>query len=259
MGSHSNYAENALLGHTLLGSAFTVPTNLYVGASTANPTEDGSGLAEPSGNNYARVNFNTWATAASRASSNSGAITFPQASGSWGTITHVALFDASTGGNMLAYDDLAVARSVTSGVTLTIPSGDFDISWTSGAISTYLANKWLDHMLKVATYTAPTVTYVGLSTANPGDSAGALAEPSTGGYARQQETDWDVTGNAASNATELTFAASGGSFGTVTHSGIFDASTVGNMLFYGALDTSYAVADGESVVFAIGALDVTVD
>lgn len=259
MGSLSNYAENKLLNHTLLGTSFTVPSNIYIALSTANPGEDGSTIAEPSGNAYARVAANSWATAASRATSNSGAITFPQATGSWGTITHIAIFDASTGGNMLAYDDLATSRAVPSGYTFSIASGDIDVSFNTGAVTNYLANKWLDHMFKVASYTAPTVTYVGLSTSNPTDTGSTTGEPSTGGYARQQETGWGVTGNAAANASTLTFTASGGSFGTVTHGFVADASSAGNMLFYGSLGTSGAINDGESGVYAAGDLDITLD
>jgi hypothetical protein len=258
MGSLSNYAENKLLGHVLLGSAFSVPTNLYVGLSTADPTDDGSGNAEPSGNGYARVNFNTWATAASRATSNSGAITFPQASGNWGTITHVTLWDASTGGNMLAHDDLAVSRSVTSGYTFIIASGDFDVNFNTAGATTYLANKLLDHLLKVAAYTQPS-TYVGLATSNPGDSGSLAGEPSGNGYAREQETNWGVSGATASNQTQLDFGpAAGGAWGTLTHWFIADASSAGNVLIYASLSTSGAVADGEDASAAVGDLDITI-
>ena len=87
MGSISNYLENELLDHILGTGAYTKPT-VYVGLSTADPTDDASGNAEPSGNAYARVAHSAWDAATSRATENTGTCTFPQATGSWGTITH---------------------------------------------------------------------------------------------------------------------------------------------------------------------------
>ena len=72
---------------------------------------------------------------------------------------------------------------------------------------------------------------------------------------------WDTasgTGGTTSNSTAETFTASGGSFGTVTHIGIFDAATTGNLLWWGAMTSSKAVADGDSLQFAAGAIDLTI-
>ena len=81
---------------------------LYLGLSTANPTDDNSGLAEPSGNAYARVTVieSDWAAAVSGSKDNGETLTFPRATGSWGTVTHFAIFDAVTSGNMLIYGAL---------------------------------------------------------------------------------------------------------------------------------------------------------
>lgn len=260
MGSLSNYLELKFLDHVLKTASFTVPSNIYVALSTADPGESGSGLAEPSGNSYARTVCNTWDAAASRTTSNTGAITFPAASGSWGTITHWALMDASTGGNMLAHGALTTSNAVVSGNVVTFAAGAIDVTATSGAISTYLANKLLDHVLKTASYTVPTNICVGLSTANPGDSAGALAEPSGNNYARVTLNTWDAASSGATeNTGAITFPTASGSWGTITYVAIFDASTSGNMLFYAALAVSQAVVSGNVVEFADGALDITCD
>jgi hypothetical protein len=117
MGSFSNYAELKILEHITGKTSFTKPT-VYVGLSTANPDEDASGLAEPSGNGYARVDSTgVWGTAADGEITNDSVITFPEASGSWGTISHFALFDAESGGNMLAYGALSESKAVGSGDT----------------------------------------------------------------------------------------------------------------------------------------------
>lgn len=128
--SFSDYLEDALLDHVFKTAALSVPTNLYVALSTADPLDDASALAEPSGNNYARVNHNAWAEAASGAISNTGAVTFPEASGSWGTVTHFAIFDAATDGNMLVHGELAASKAIGDGDTFSFPSGDLDISLT---------------------------------------------------------------------------------------------------------------------------------
>lgn len=125
--SFSNYLENELLDHLLKTGAYSVPTNIYIALSTADPGESGGTIAEPSGNNYARTACNTWDTAASGQSANTGAVTFPQASGSWGTISHFALYDASTSGNMLAYGSLAVSKAIGSGDTAQFAAGAITI------------------------------------------------------------------------------------------------------------------------------------
>lgn len=261
MGSASNYLELKLLDHVLKTASYTVPTNIYIALSTADPTDAGSGIAEPSGNAYARTVMNSWATAASRSTSNAGGVTFPTATGSWGTITHYAVFDAITGGNMLGHGALTVSNSVVNGNIVTFAIGAIVVSFNSGGFSTYLANKFLDHVFKVASYTVPTNICCGLSTANPGDSASGLAEPSGNGYARVTLNTWDA---AASGATENTGAITfptivTAGWGTITHAALFDASTSGNMLMYAALGTSQATAVGNVVEFADGALDITLD
>lgn len=123
-GSASDYSENKILDHITGKAEFAKPT-AYVGLSTADPTDDGSGLAEPSGGSYARVQTSAanWNSAASGSISNAQDITFPEATGSWGTITHFALFDAESGGNMLAHGDLTVSKAVSSGDTVKFSGG----------------------------------------------------------------------------------------------------------------------------------------
>ena len=115
--SLSNYTENAILDHITGDSAFAMPT-VWVGLSTANPGETASGLAEPSGGSYARVAVaGLWAAAANGSKSNDTEIAFPTATGSLGTITYFALFDADTAGNMLWYGILTQSKIVVSGDT----------------------------------------------------------------------------------------------------------------------------------------------
>lgn len=101
------------------------PTAWYVGLFTAAPGEAGGGT-EISGNGYARqaVTF----TVSGNLATNSAAIEWPTATASWGTITHVAVFDALTSGNMLVYATLAESKTIGTGDVLRIPINDLDVT-----------------------------------------------------------------------------------------------------------------------------------
>ena len=128
MGGFLDYWENKILDHIFGKGSYTPPT-IYVGLSTADPTDDGSGLAEPSGNGYARAQTSAsdWNTASNGSLDNVGNITFAQATGNWGTITHFALFDAATAGNMLAHGALSQSKAVGESDTASFEAGDLDI------------------------------------------------------------------------------------------------------------------------------------
>jgi len=129
MGGFSDYWENKILDHIFGKGSYTPPT-IYVGLSTADPTEDGSGLAEPSGNGYAReqTSASDWNAASNGSLDNAGNITFAQASGNWGTVSHFVLFDAATAGNMLAYGILSQSKSISESDTARFQAGDLRIS-----------------------------------------------------------------------------------------------------------------------------------
>ena len=139
MGSFSNHWENEILDHIFgkglynatLGTGGSYPdVAIYVGLSTADPLDDASGLAEPSGNGYARVQTSSsdWNAASAGTIDNANELAFPEATGSWGTITHFALFDAATAGNMLAHGVLSQSKAINSGDTAKFAAGDLDVS-----------------------------------------------------------------------------------------------------------------------------------
>ena len=127
-GSFTDYLEDKLLKHTFTNTAFTSPTAVYLGLFTSAPTDTGGGT-ELSGNAYARqaVTFAVSGTSPTLAT-NSSAIEYPTATASWGTLVAVAVFDASTSGNMLARVDLASNRTIGSGAIFRIPANDLDIT-----------------------------------------------------------------------------------------------------------------------------------
>lgn len=128
MSSFSDFLENELLDHVFRNSAYTQPTTVYAAAYTAAPTDAGGGT-EVTGGSYARTAI-TFGTAASGGTiSNTAAVTFPQATASWGTIVAIGIFDASTAGNLLAWDDFT-GVAIGTGDTLQINTGDLDITLT---------------------------------------------------------------------------------------------------------------------------------
>ena len=125
------------------------------------------------------------------------------------------------------------------------------------SFSNYLENKVLLHVFGATAYTAPATLYVGLYTSDPGE-ANTGTEVSGGSYARQTIA-FTVTTNQASNTAAVEFPTASASWGTVTYAAIFDASTSGNMLAYGALTTSKTIASGDVLRIPAGDFDINLD
>lgn len=144
------------------------------------------------------------------------------------------------------------------------------------ALTNYAENKIVDHLFRGMAFSesSPANFYVGLLTAAPSDSA-AGTEVSGGSYARvavsRAEASWKGTHGSAtgassgtngtiSNAAAITFAAPTANWGVITHAAIYDASSAGNMIAYGALTTSKTVNDGDAAPsFAVDALTFQID
>lgn len=123
----SRYAHQHLLDHIFRTTTYTQPTALYVALFTVTPTSQGGGT-EVTGGSYARVLHNGWNAATSADPSvvtNNGEILFPQATADWGTVVAGAVFDASTGGNMLAWG--TVTKTISNGDQARFASGNFAI------------------------------------------------------------------------------------------------------------------------------------
>ena len=128
MGSLSDYAEKKILELIVGKTAFATPT-CYVALSTADPLDDGSGMVEP-GSNYARVATAAadWEAAVLGAGTiqNANAITFVEATGSWGTPGWFVLLDGAS--NPLGWGAITVPKAVGAGDTARFAAGDLDIS-----------------------------------------------------------------------------------------------------------------------------------
>jgi hypothetical protein len=128
MAAFSDYLEGVVLGVTLLGSAYTPPSTVYMALATS-CTTDGAVFEEvPTGTAYARqvVVFGApVVTGLKKQVTNDGAVTFPEATTPWGTITHCGLYDSPTGGNQLYFGALTAVRTISTADTFQFNDGDF--------------------------------------------------------------------------------------------------------------------------------------
>lgn len=126
MSQFSNYLENALINATLRNTTYTSPTTVYVALYTSNPTDSDTGT-EVSGGSYARTAV-TFGAPSNGVSTNSADVTFPTATGSWGTVSHVGIRDATTAGNLLYYAALTASKTVASGDIFKISTGNLSVT-----------------------------------------------------------------------------------------------------------------------------------
>jgi len=124
------------------------------------------------------------------------------------------------------------------------------------ALSDYAETLLANFIANATTATRPTTRYLALFTAAPSDSGGGT-EVSGSGYARQAVTFGAASSGVTANTSTHTYTAAGGAWGTITHFGIFDALTGGNLLWHGAVTTSRTIADGESLTVAASAFTLT--
>ncbi len=156
MAAMSDFLENKLIDWLLRAQAIgitgasaaagTGPTSVYVALLTAAPSDTGGGT-EVTGGSYARVavvsSLANWAGTQSAGStsassgtsgttSNNNAITFPSPTANWGVVTHIAIYDASSSGNLLFWGALSVSK--------TVNNGDAAPSFAAAALSIQLDN-----------------------------------------------------------------------------------------------------------------------
>jgi len=129
------YSGNRVLDYNFGGTSYTVPSTLFFGLSTTTIQIDGSGATEPSGGSYARVslanNKTNWGNASNASLTNAAAVQFTESTASWGTITYVGIWDASSSGNVWWVDALSPARSVSSATTVLFAIGAITVQMTN--------------------------------------------------------------------------------------------------------------------------------
>ena len=123
--SFSNDFETRVLNYVFTASSVTRPTAWHVALYTAAPSDTGGGT-EVSGGGYTRkpVAF----TVSGNTASNTASVEYPTATAGYGTVTHVGVFDASSGGNLIAYAALTTSKAIDTGDVFRLPAGDLDIT-----------------------------------------------------------------------------------------------------------------------------------
>ncbi len=122
--------------------------------------------------------------------------------------------------------------------------------------SNYLENALINAVLRNTSYTSPATVYVSLYTSDPTD-ADSGTEVSGGSYARTAVTMGAPSNGVSTNSADVTFPTATAGWGTVSHIGIHDASTSGNLLFHTPLDTSKTIDSGDIFKITSGNLSVT--
>jgi hypothetical protein len=126
MAEMSNFLENALINATLRNTTYTSVATVYVSLWTSDPTDAGSGT-EVSGGSYARTAV-TFGAPSGGVTTNNADVTFPTATGSWGTVGWIGINDAATSGNLLYHTALDTAKAIDSGDIFKIASGNLSVT-----------------------------------------------------------------------------------------------------------------------------------
>ena len=126
MAEMSNYLENALINATLRATSYTSPATVFLALYTTDPTDADTGT-ECSGTGYARQSI-TFGAPANGVSTNSAAIEYAQAGGSWGTITHIGIRDAVSAGNLLYHSPLDSSKTIATGDVFRVAIGSLSVT-----------------------------------------------------------------------------------------------------------------------------------
>jgi hypothetical protein len=126
MAEMSDFLENALINATLRNTAYTSPSVVYIALYTSDPTDANTGT-QVSGGSYARQSA-TFGAPSNGTSTNSAAIEFPQATASWGTVTHIGILDALTSGNLMYHTALDTSKPIDTGDIFKIAIGSLSVN-----------------------------------------------------------------------------------------------------------------------------------
>lgn len=255
----TNFSEDKIL-RAFLGSSVTAPATIYAACFLSNPGEEGLG-AEITYPGYARqpIAFSAPATVAGGTSmANIADVPFPAASLAAGTITHCALMDSVVGGNMWAYMTLDEPIVVSAGVAPLIQAQEWNYV-SSGNFSNSFKAKYLNLLRGI---NLPGFSpYISLYNSSP-DSGGA--ELAGDGYSRFPITfgapEVQASGQSMiKNAVMASSPRSLESWGTWTHTAIFDAASSGEAVAFAELPDHIIMGRGKAAFIQAGDLSVSMN
>lgn len=258
MSGFSTYLAQKLIDHVLRGVTYTPPSGTYLALAVADLTDDNDTTKEVTGAWYARQEITSWAApvGSGMSTSNSNALAYSAVTGSSLTVTHWGLYDALTSGNLLASGEFTTSKVGNVNNVFKVDAGEIELTF-GGLLSVHLAQALINYVLRGQALSSPS-KYVALFDADPTSSFVTANELDGAWYARQAVATWDApvgTGNSTANTNGFTFPDVTGAEVTVTHWGLVDALTSGNLLFSSALTTSETLSIGDA--FAAQAGDLT--
>ncbi len=123
-------------------------------------------------------------------------------------------------------------------------------------MSDYLENMLVDHVFRNTTFPTPGTVYVALYSIDPTDADNGT-ELTGNGYARKEIVMGAATNGTSTNTADVLFDTASGDWTTVTHIGIRDAATTGNLLMHKILASSVTVTSGNNFRITAGDLELT--
>jgi len=126
MSKFSNHLENALINATLRNIPYSSPSTVYVALYTTDPTDSDTGN-EVAGGSYARQVV-TFTAPVNGETGNTADVTFPVATANWGTVTHIGLKDAASGGNLLYHSPLTSPRNIEINTQIIFLQGEIKVT-----------------------------------------------------------------------------------------------------------------------------------
>lgn len=131
----TTYFLNNIMGNVFKTQTTpALPSNFYLGLSTTAPNVSGGNVTEPAtSKGYARVLMSSLSTPSNGVIANTSDVVFPESTSSWGTITHLVVYDASTSGNLLLYEPLTSSKVVDSGTSVALKSSKFELTLSSSS------------------------------------------------------------------------------------------------------------------------------
>jgi len=240
----SNYLRDALNDHLRGGTAYSPAATHYYALMTTMPLASGGGV-EVSGGSYARVaytnNTSNYPSASGGVKQNANQINWGTASANWGTVVGVAVYDASSGGNLLAFALLNTPTTINSGDPFQVPANSATFTYNAAsAWSTYLQNKILDLIFGATSWTPPATTYFALMTVMPIAAGTGGTEASGGAYARVSfasgTSNWPASsGQNIQNAAVINWGTATANLGSIVGVAEWDASSGGNLITFKTL------------------------
>lgn len=257
----TNTFERMVL-NTMLGTTAQAPAQVYVALFLSSPTESGQGGTEVSYQDYARQPLNLSAPVVNGTTvtvSNTEDIAFVVPNTSAGTVTHVAIMDAVTGGNVLVYAAIPNPIALTMETQPKFLIGDIVLTMAGGNMHPNFKAKVLN--LLRGTNIAGFEPYLALY---GGDPTASGAELNGSGYARLplvfEEPAEQVSGQMRTvNTNQVATAAATSDWGIWTHGVIMDGATGGNPVWYRANAGSYNMNNGARANVAAGAVVIGIN